>query len=120
MHICVRGVRVPGTGVTDSCEPPCGCLELNLGPLEEQSVLLTAEPSLQRCLSNFRVNCFTDLSIDGMKLHSGNFNSAQKRSHGALSALVSHRQNKEPLPLKLASLCFSLKELLKMTNCFAI
>ena len=33
--------------VTDGCEPPCGCWELNSGPLEEQSVLLTAEPSLQ-------------------------------------------------------------------------
>ncbi|CAO2577873.1 hypothetical protein LEMLEM_LOCUS287, partial [Lemmus lemmus] len=29
------------------CEPPCGCWELNSGPLEEQSVLLTAELSLQ-------------------------------------------------------------------------
>jgi hypothetical protein len=28
-------------------EQPCGCWELNLGPSEEQSVLLTAEPSLQ-------------------------------------------------------------------------
>ena len=26
---------------------PCGCWELNSGPLEEQSVLLTAKPSLQ-------------------------------------------------------------------------
>jgi len=26
---------------------PCGCWELNSGPLEEQSELLTAEPSLQ-------------------------------------------------------------------------
>ena len=33
--------------ITDGCEPPCGCLELNSGPLEEQSVLLTSEPSLQ-------------------------------------------------------------------------
>ena len=33
--------------VTDGCEPPCGCWELNSGPLEEQSVLLTTEPSLQ-------------------------------------------------------------------------
>ncbi|XP_063140386.1 alpha-N-acetyl-neuraminyl-2,3-beta-galactosyl-1,3-N-acetyl-galactosaminide alpha-2,6-sialyltransferase isoform X5 [Rattus norvegicus] len=32
--------------ITDS-EPPCGCWDLNSGPLEEQSVLLTAEPSLQ-------------------------------------------------------------------------
>ncbi|EDL91225.1 rCG56442 [Rattus norvegicus] len=33
--------------ITDSCEPPCGCWDLNSGPLEEQSVLLTIEPSLQ-------------------------------------------------------------------------
>ena len=33
--------------ITDGCEPPCGCWELTSGPLEEQSVLLTAEPSLQ-------------------------------------------------------------------------
>lgn len=24
----------PGTGVTDDCEPPCGCLKLNPGPLK--------------------------------------------------------------------------------------
>jgi hypothetical protein len=35
--------------ITDVCEPPCGCWELNSGPLEEQSLLLTAEPSLQPC-----------------------------------------------------------------------
>jgi hypothetical protein len=33
--------------ITDGCEPPCGCWELNSGLLEEQSVLLTTEPSLQ-------------------------------------------------------------------------
>ena len=33
--------------ITDGCEPPCGCWELNLHPLEDQSVLLTTEPSLQ-------------------------------------------------------------------------
>jgi hypothetical protein len=31
----------------DGCEPPCGCWDLNSGPSEEQSVLLTTEPSLQ-------------------------------------------------------------------------
>jgi hypothetical protein len=30
----------------DGCESPCGCWDLNSGPLEEQSVLLTTEPSL--------------------------------------------------------------------------
>ena len=33
--------------ITDGCEPPCGCWELNSVPLEEQAVLLTSEPSLQ-------------------------------------------------------------------------
>jgi len=33
--------------ITDGCEPPCGCWDLNSGPLEEQSVLLTTEPPLQ-------------------------------------------------------------------------
>jgi len=32
--------------ITDGWEPPCGCWELNSGPLEEQSVLLTTETSL--------------------------------------------------------------------------
>jgi len=32
--------------ITDGYEPPCGCWDLNSGPLEEQSVLLTTEPSL--------------------------------------------------------------------------
>ena len=43
----VEAIRSLGTGVTDSCEQPCGCWELNLGPLEEQEMLLTTEPSLQ-------------------------------------------------------------------------
>jgi hypothetical protein len=33
--------------ITNGCEPPCGCWELNSGPLEEQLVLLTTEPCLQ-------------------------------------------------------------------------
>ena len=45
VYLC-EGVRSPGTGVTDSCELQCRCWELNLGPLEEQLVLLTVEPSL--------------------------------------------------------------------------
>jgi hypothetical protein len=40
--------ETPEEGIrSDSCEPPYGCWELNSGPLEEQSVLLTTEPSLQ-------------------------------------------------------------------------
>jgi hypothetical protein len=33
--------------IADGCEPSYGSWELNSGPLEEQTVLLTTEPSLQ-------------------------------------------------------------------------
>jgi hypothetical protein len=42
------------------CEPPCGCWGLNSGPLEEQSVLLTAEPPLQPGAPVFNVSIFGD------------------------------------------------------------
>lgn len=50
-HIClvpaeVRKQGILGTKITDDCEPPCGCLEENPDPLQEQQVLLTSEPSL--------------------------------------------------------------------------
>jgi hypothetical protein len=42
-----RSLRDPGTIVTESFEPSClWCWEMNSGPLKEQPVLLTAEPSL--------------------------------------------------------------------------
>jgi hypothetical protein len=48
LHVCLgEGVRSPKARITDGCELLCGYWELNSGPLEEQSVLLTAEPSLQ-------------------------------------------------------------------------
>ena len=48
LHVCLcEGVGYSGAGVTDRCELPCGCWELNPGLLEEQSVLLTTEPPLQ-------------------------------------------------------------------------
>jgi hypothetical protein len=34
-----------GHPITDVCELPCGCWELNSGPLEEHSVFLTADLS---------------------------------------------------------------------------
>jgi hypothetical protein len=36
------------TGITGGCEPPCGCWKLDPGPLQEQPVLLTAEPPYLR------------------------------------------------------------------------
>ena len=42
-----EGIGVPlGLELHDN-EPPCGCWGVNSGPLEEQPVLLTTEPSLQ-------------------------------------------------------------------------
>lgn len=46
------GVEAPGTGVTE-CEPPTRCWESNLDPLEEQPMLLTAEPTPQSNAENF-------------------------------------------------------------------
>ena len=46
-YMCAcRPERAPDL-TTDGCEPPYGCWELNSGPLEEQAMLLTTEPSLQ-------------------------------------------------------------------------
>ena len=39
-------VRYPGAGGTDGFELLCSCWESNPDPLEEQSMLLTTEPSL--------------------------------------------------------------------------
>ena len=41
---CQKRASDPNVG---GYEPPCGCWELNSGPLEEQSMLLPTEPSLQ-------------------------------------------------------------------------
>jgi hypothetical protein len=42
-----KGLRlIPGIGYIDG-ELPCSCWKSNLGPLKEQPLLLTAEPSLQ-------------------------------------------------------------------------
>lgn len=39
------GIGFSGAGVTDSCEPPRGCWELNCSPLQEQKVVLfTSHP----------------------------------------------------------------------------
>jgi hypothetical protein len=44
--------------ITDGCDSPCGFWELNSGPLEEQSVLLTTEPSIEHL---FLFLIFTDI-----------------------------------------------------------
>jgi hypothetical protein len=47
LPVCLcEDVRFPETELKDSCKLPCLCWELNPGPLEEQPLLLTTEPSL--------------------------------------------------------------------------
>jgi hypothetical protein len=48
--------------ITDGCELPCGCWELNSGPEEEQPVLLTSEPSLQLLIYLNRLREITNIS----------------------------------------------------------
>ena len=49
MYIC-RPEEAPDL-ITDGCEPPCGCWELNSGPLEEQRGY--SEPVLQPKMETF-------------------------------------------------------------------
>lgn len=44
---CLLATSDPYNQVYRSWESPCGCWELNLGPLPEQSLLFTVEPTLQ-------------------------------------------------------------------------
>ena len=45
VHLCEH-VGSTESGLTDSCELPCGYWALDSGPLEEQPVLLTFQPFL--------------------------------------------------------------------------
>jgi len=48
LPVCVcEGIGSHGPEITDGYELPCGFWEMNLGPSEEQPVLLTVEPSPQ-------------------------------------------------------------------------
>jgi hypothetical protein len=42
--------------ITDGCDPPCGCWELNSGCLKEKLMLLSTKPSLQRIISFLKGN----------------------------------------------------------------
>lgn len=50
LHVFTREKSITscGTAGIDSCELPQGCWELNLEFLEQQFVLLTAEPSPEK------------------------------------------------------------------------
>lgn len=52
VYILYEVVKFPETGVTDYCKLSHCCWELNLGPLEEQPMLFSADssPQSQGCL----------------------------------------------------------------------
>ena len=64
MYVCAvpseatRGLLVPVTGVINGCELSYRCQESNPGPLEEQTVLLTAELALQPLLLSVLTHAF--------------------------------------------------------------
>jgi hypothetical protein len=66
-----RGHWIP---ITDGFELPCGCWKLNLGPLEEQLVFLTTEPSLQSPFFRFLKRCFVNYisNYTGKRIHWSN------------------------------------------------
>jgi hypothetical protein len=49
-----KGIRSPGTGVTNGCELPQGFWESNQGALEKLPVFLATEPSLKIISSPFQ------------------------------------------------------------------
>jgi len=74
--------------ITDGREPPCGCWELNSGPLEEQPVLLAAEPSLRPLTPC----CFNVSELSHLRTESGDTGKettrAQQRVEGFLSGVT--------------------------------
>jgi hypothetical protein len=69
-------VRSPEIGVIGSCKLLRGCWELNPCPVEEQSVLLTTEPSLQsQILFYFIETEFHLKTLPGLELILSNLDS---------------------------------------------
>ena len=68
MCVPVGQKRAPDP-IIDGCEPPCGCWELNSGPLEEQAMLLTSEPSLQPSICFLEIKYNTVDSSDCLELY---------------------------------------------------
>ena len=69
--MCTGQKRAPDL-ITDGCEPPSDCWELNSEYLEEQPVLLNAEPSLQPLnVYSFWILICVSCCHDLMQLSSG-------------------------------------------------
>lgn len=76
VYVEARGeFLLPWNGVTDGCEPSCGCWEPHLGPLQEQPVLSSTEqPSLQPPFRLYQISYamqHRDAHICSLSLHLG-------------------------------------------------
>lgn len=65
-HPVQRGHLIPG--VMDGCGVPCGCWKLTLEPLQEQEVILMADPLVQSPLCIFIHFLFTLFSQSPLPL----------------------------------------------------
>jgi hypothetical protein len=77
--------------IIDGCEPPCGCWELNSGPLEKQPVLLIFEPSLQPFVLYFEAGsqlCSPGWTPAHSSLLTGVCTHAYAHAHCGMHALV--------------------------------
>jgi hypothetical protein len=71
--------------ITEGCKPPCGYWELNSGPLEEQSMLLTTESSLQPYYHAFK----NIIHKAGMVAHAFSPSTRESEAGGFLSSKAS-------------------------------
>ena len=78
-----RGHQVP---FTDGCEPPHGCWDLNSGSLEEQSVFLTSEPSVQPLKANILL--LSTVIIFNFVDFSFGFSVCKDRTQASLKSLI--------------------------------
>lgn len=77
MYICIprlpievrEGVRSPGMGVTNACEPPYGFCKTNPGSLQEQYMLSTTELSLKASMTIFLLRIILVHDQDYNELH---------------------------------------------------
>ena len=107
--------------MTDGWEPPCGCWELNSGPLKEQSVLLTYEPSLQ-LVSSFLTRNKKELYESLPCLCWGFFFSvliwcrsyASKQSHWEFMHTVSHVFLINTCTAEVYCFCFLYSEIMNL------
>jgi len=91
VYMSVRGCWIQELELTDGCEPPCGCWELNPGPLEEQPVLLTDKPSLQPPWhSSFWVVLYLPWHFPGL---------ITQESHDKTQILLSQKMNMVLMPV---------------------